>query len=65
MLACSSTLNCLVMDAAHPGYFTDTSMHLVIFPQFVNPAYSGHRERSVRFIVNGSGRSEATLVVFC
>src|SRR5208283_1458811 len=28
-------------------------------------AYSGHRERSVRFIVNGSGRSEATLVVFC
>ena len=28
-------------------------------------AYSGHRERSVRFIVNGSGRSEATLVVVC
>ena len=27
-------------------------------------AYSGHRERSVRSIVNGSGRSEATLVVF-
>lgn len=28
-------------------------------------AYSGHRERSVRCIVNGSGRSEATLVVIC
>jgi hypothetical protein len=25
-------------------------------------AYFGHRERSVRTIVNGSGRSEATLV---
>ena len=28
-------------------------------------AYSSHRERSVRFIVNGSGRSEATLMVVC
>jgi len=28
-------------------------------------ANSGHRERSVRCIVNGSGRSEATLVVIC
>jgi ribosomal protein S18 acetylase RimI-like enzyme len=28
-------------------------------------AYSGHRERSVRSIVNGSGRSEATLVFDC
>jgi hypothetical protein len=27
-----------------------------------NGAYSGHRERPVRSIVNGSGRSEATLV---
>ena len=28
-------------------------------------AHSGHRERSVRSIVNGSGRSEATLVFVC
>lgn len=33
--------------------------------QQVLAAYSGHRERSVRFMVNGSGRSEATLVVLC
>jgi hypothetical protein len=32
---------------------------------FRQSAYSGHRERSVRFMVNGSGRSEATLVVLC
>jgi hypothetical protein len=31
----------------------------------VHDANSGHRERSVRCIVNGSGRSEATLVVIC
>jgi hypothetical protein len=33
--------------------------------QIVEAAYSGHRERSVRTIVNRFGRSEATLVFVC
>ena len=61
-LACAAILvpQFVLHVLANPAIPNANSLRLL-----VALAYSGHRERSVRFIVNGSGRSEATLVVIC